>query len=303
MSAAILWAASGTVGKGLFAGGIAPLDVVQVRATFGSLLLALFFATRARHLFRIQGKDLWFLFFLGSVVMALVQLTYFTAISKIQVAAAILLQYLAPILVACYSICFWKERLTMVKVLSLFLSFIGCYLVVGGYSLHLLHLNRAGIVWGLASAVCYASYALLGERAMHRYSPWTVLFYALLFSAIPWYIFYPPFHYLVAGFTWPQWAGLLYIAFLGTAVPFGLYFVGINYIRSTRASITATLEPISAGFIAYLFLGETLETLQVLGGILVIMAIVILQFRSEKDELAPELVRAQSAHSNSPEGR
>jgi drug/metabolite transporter (DMT)-like permease len=303
MSAAILWAVSGTVGKGLFAGGIAPLDVVQVRATFGSLLLALFFATRARHLFRIQGKDVWLLLFLGSVVMALVQLTYFTAISKIQVAAAILLQYLAPILVACYSICFWKERLTVVKVLSLFLSFIGCYLVVGGYSLHLLHLNRAGIVWGLAAAVCYASYALLGERAMHRYSPWTVLFYALLFSAIPWYIFYPPFHYLVAGFTWPQWAGLLYIAFLGTAVPFGLYFVGINYIRSTRASITATLEPISAGFIAYLFLGETLETLQVFGGVLVITAIVILQLPGEKDELAPELVRAQATQSNSPEGR
>jgi drug/metabolite transporter (DMT)-like permease len=303
MSAAVLWAASGTVGKGLFAGGITPLDVVQVRATFGSLLLALVFATRARHLFRIRGKDVWFLLFLGSVVMALVQLTYFTAISKIQVAAAILLQYLAPILVACYSICFWKERLTLVKVLSLFLSFIGCYLVVGGYSIHLLHLNRAGIVWGLAAAVCYASYALLGERAMHRYSPWTVLFYALLFSAIPWYIFYPPFHYLVAGFTWPQWAGLLYIAFLGTAVPFGLYFVGINYIRSTRASITATLEPISAGFIAYLFLGETLETLQVLGGVLVITAIVILQLRGEKDELAPELVRAQASQSNSPEGR
>jgi drug/metabolite transporter (DMT)-like permease len=303
MSAAVLWAASGTVGKGLFAGGITPLDVVQVRATFGSLLLALVFATRARHLFRIRGKDVWFLLFLGSVVMALVQLTYFTAISKIQVAAAILLQYLAPILVACYSICFWKERLTLVKVLSLFLSFIGCYLVVGGYSIHLLHLNRAGIVWGLAAAVCYASYALLGERAMHRYSPWTVLFYALLFSAIPWYIFYPPFHYLIAGFTWPQWAGLLYIAFLGTAVPFGLYFVGINYIRSTRASITATLEPISAGFIAYLFLGETLETLQVLGGVLVITAIVILQLRGEKDELAPELVRAQASQSNSPEGR
>ena len=301
MSAAVLWAASGTVGKGLFAGGITPLDVVQVRATFGSLLIAFVFATRARHLFRIQGKDVWLLLFLGSVVMALVQLTYFTAISKIQVAAAILLQYLAPILVACYSICFWKERLTVGKVLSLLLSFIGCYLVVGGYSIHLLQLNRAGIVWGLASAVCYASYALLGERAMHRYSPWTVLFYALLFSAIPWYIFYPPFHYLVAGFTWPQWVGLLYIAFLGTAVPFGLYFVGINYIRSTRASITATLEPISAGLIAYLFLGETLETLQVLGGILVITAIVILQLRGEKDELAPELVRAQSARQFNPQ--
>jgi drug/metabolite transporter (DMT)-like permease len=95
----------------------------------------------------------------------------------------------------------------------------------------------------------------------------------------------------------------LYIAFLGTAVPFGLYFVGINYIRSTRASITATLEPISAGFIAYIFLGETLEPFQILGAILVITAIVLLQLRSEKDELAPELIRARATQSNSPDDR
>ena len=138
---------------------------------------------------------------------------------------------------------------------------------------------------------------------MHLYSPWSVLFYSLLFSAIPWYIFYPPFHFLVAGFTWSQWTGLLYIAFLGTAVPFGLYFMGINYIRSTRASITATLEPISAGFIAYFFLGETLELFQVLGGILVITAVVLLQLRSEKDELAPELIRARASQSDSPDDR
>ncbi|MEJ2366022.1 MAG: DMT family transporter, partial [Deltaproteobacteria bacterium] len=97
--------------------------------------------------------------------------------------------------------------------------------------------------------------------------------------------------------------GLLYIAFLGTAVPFGLYFMGINYIRSTRAAITATLEPISAGFIAYLFLGETLAPLQVLGGILVIAAIVLLQLRGEKDELAPELIRAKISQSHPPEHR
>jgi drug/metabolite transporter (DMT)-like permease len=301
IAAAILWAASGTIGKGLFAGGITPLDVVQVRATFGSLLLAVFFGIRSRHLFLIQPKDLGFFIFLGSVVMALVQLTYFTAISKIQVAAAILLQYLAPILVAFYSICFWRERVTVSKLLSLILSFAGCYLVVGAYNLQLFQLNRAGIVWGLASAVCYAGYALLGERAMHRYSPWTVLFYALLFSAIPWYIFYPPFNYLWAGFTLLQWLGLIYIAFMGTAIPFGLYFVGINYIRSTRASITATLEPISAGFIAYLFLGEILEPLQILGGVLVITAIVLLQLQSEQDELTPELIRARTAQGSPPE--
>jgi drug/metabolite transporter (DMT)-like permease len=85
---------------------------------------------------------------------------------------------------------------------------------------------------------------------------------------------------------------------MGTAIPFGLYFVGINYIRSTRASITATLEPISAGFIAYLFLGEVLEPLQILGGVLVITAIVLLHLRSEQDELTPELIRARAAQSS-----
>ncbi|UCG14559.1 MAG: EamA family transporter [Deltaproteobacteria bacterium] len=298
ISAAILWASSGTVGKALFAGTVTPMDVVQTRSTFGSLLLALFFGLRARQLFRIRLKDLGFLIILGSVVMALVQLTYFTAISKIQVAAAILLQYLAPILIAFFSICFWKERVTAAKLLSLFLAFTGCYLVVGGYNLQLLHLNRVGIIWGLASAVCYAAYTLLGERAMHRYPPWTVLFYALFFSAISWHILYPPFYYFQAGFTLSQWVGLIYIAVMGTAIPFGLYFVGISYVRSTRASITATLEPISAGFIAYLFLGEKLEPLQILGAVLVIGAIVVLQLRSERDELTPELIRARATQSN-----
>jgi drug/metabolite transporter (DMT)-like permease len=277
------------------------MDVVQVRATFGSLLVAVFFAFRARHLFRVRRSDLGFLILLGSVVMALVQLTYFTAISKIQVAAAILLQYLAPIMVAFYSICFWRERLTALKLLSLCLSFVGCYLVVGGYNLQLLQLNRVGILWGIAAAVCYATYTLLGERAMQRYSPWTVLFYALFFSAITWHILHPPFHYLFAEFTLTQWTGLIYIAVCGTAIPFGLYFVGINYVRSTRASITATLEPISAGFIAYLFIGEALEPLQILGGALVIGAIVLLQVQSEQDALTPELIRAQATQSNPPD--
>jgi drug/metabolite transporter (DMT)-like permease len=302
ITAALLWASSGTAGKALFANGITPLDVVQVRATFGSLLIAAFFVLHARHLFRIRLSDLGFLILLGSVVMALVQLTYFTAISKIQVAAAILLQYLAPTMVAIYSICFWRERLTVFKLLSLCLSFLGCYLVVGGYNLQLLELNRLGILWGVASAVCYATYTLLGERAMQRYSPWTVLFYALFFSAITWHIFYPPFHYLWAGYTLSQWGGLIYIAVFGTAIPFGLYFVGINYVRSTRASITATLEPISAGFIAYLFLGEALEPLQILGGALVVGAIVLLQIKSEQDAMTPELIRAQ-ATKNTPSER
>ncbi len=81
---------------------------------------------------------------------------------------------------------------------------------------------------------------------------------------------------------------------LGAVVPFGLYFEGISLIRSTRASITAMLEPITAGVVSYLFLGETLQPLQLLGGALVIAAVVLLQLRQEFDHRAPSLIRAQA---------
>lgn len=294
VAAALMWASSGTAGKGLFEQGLTPFELVQIRVTLSSLLMALVFGISARKTLTIRIKDLGYFLLLGSVGMTMVQGTYFYTISKIQVAAAILIQYMAPIFVAVYAFCFWKERLTVSKVSAILLAVTGCYLVVGGYNLELLQMNRLGIMGGLTSAVCFAGYSLLGERGMHRYPPWTILFYAMVFSALAWHVVFPPFHYMFAGFSWAQWGWILYIAVMGTILPFGLYFVGINYIRSTRASITATLEPISAGFFALLFLGETLEFLQIVGGILVIGAIVLLQVQQEQDEMAPERIRAKT---------
>ncbi len=130
---------------------------------------------------------------------------------------------------------------------------------------------------------------------MHRYPPWTVVFYAMLFAAVTWNVIHSPFHYLSASYSPQQWMWILYIAVVGTVLPFSLFFVGINYVRSTRAMITATLEPISAGFMAWLALGETLDVPQVLGAALVIAAIVLLQLQHEHDPLAPEVVRSQQA--------
>ena len=290
--AALMWASSGTVGKSLFEGGMTPLELVQIRVTLSSILLAGAIGLFARKLLRVRIKDLGYFLLLGGVVGVLMQVFYFYAISKIQVAAAILLQYVAPILVALFSVFFWKERLTVFKLAALILAFGGCYLVVGGYNLQFLQSNRLGILGGLAAAVCFAGYTLLGERGMHRYAPWTVLLYAMVFSALSLHIFYTPFRYVNAGFNAAQWGFILYIVVVGTIFPFALYLTGINYIRSTRAIITATLEPIAAGFMAFLFLGETMDMLQVLGGALVISAIVVLQLQKERDVLAPAVIRS-----------
>jgi len=75
-----------------------------------------------------------------------------------------------------------------------------------------------------------------------------------LFAAFTWNILHPPLASFMRDYSAPEWGFIFYIGFMGTLVPFGLYLEGINLIRSTHASITATLEPITAGIISYLFL-------------------------------------------------
>ncbi|ROQ90788.1 DMT family transporter [Desulfosoma caldarium] len=291
--AAVLWAVSGSAGKYLFNHGVTPYQVVQMRVTLAAVLLFLWLAARDRRKLRIAPRDIFYFMILGITGLAMVQFTYFYTISKIKVAAAILLEYLAPILIAMYSVIVAREKLTWPTAVAVTAATLGCYLVVGGYNLDLFNMNKAGLLSGLASAVSFAWYSVHGEHGMRRYSPWTVLFYAFLFAALFWNSAHPPLEAFRHAYAPMEWVWILYIAILGTLVPFGLYLYGINLIRSTRASITATLEPITAGFVSYLFLGETLEGLQIAGGLLVIGAVILLQVRREFDDATPELLRTR----------
>ncbi len=298
ITAAVFWAVSGSAGKFLFHQGVTPFELVQMRVTLAAGLLFVCLALSSPARLKIARRDILYFMVLGIVGMAMVQFTYFYTISKIKVAAAILLEYLAPVLIAVHAVVFARERLTRSTVIAVVTATTGCYLVVGGYNLDLLNMNRVGIISGLLSAVSFAWYSIHGERGMRRYHPVTVLFYALFFSAIFWNLAHPPFKGFSRSYEPVEWAWILYIGILGTLVPFGLYFKGINLIRSTRASITATLEPITAGFVSYLFLGETLEPLQIFGGALVIGAVILLQLRRECDDATPELIRTRTGDRN-----
>ena len=293
ISAALLWGISGSAAKFLFQSGMTPFQLVQVRLTVTAVGLLLWIGIRHPSLLKIDKADIGYFAVFGIVGMAAVQFTYLFAISKIQVAAAILLQYLAPVFIVLHSVIFARERLSRVNLLALIGATTGCYLVVGAYNLNLLSMNLAGIASGIASAICFAWYSIHGEYGMRRYSPWTVLLYAMAFAALTWNIAHPPLDGFLQAWGPKQWFWMLYVGILGTMVPFGLYLEGISRIRSTRASITATLEPITAGVISYIFLNEIMEWPQLIGACLVIAAVILLQLKKEQDDRAPALIRAQ----------
>jgi drug/metabolite transporter (DMT)-like permease len=287
IGAAILWASAGTTSKYLFNAGMSPYTLAQYRVSFSSLLIFGYLLFFSPGTLKINLRDLWRLVVLGALGMVGVQVTYLFAISKIKVAIAILLQYLTPFFVATYSWLFLRERMDRWKVLSILLAFAGCALVVEAYKVSFFSLNIEGVIAGLLSAVFFSFYSLLGERVMRRYSPWTVLFYALVFAAVLLNISMPIENIILWKAELRWCLSVVYIIVCGTVIPFGLYYMGIEYLRSTRASIVATLEPISAGFLSFIFLEELLTGWQIFGGFLVIAAIGIIQSRREIDLEAP----------------
>lgn len=291
--AALLWGLSGSSAKFLFNSGITPFQLVQLRLTISTVLLFICLLIRFSSLLKIDYKDIFYFILFGTVGMAGVQFTYLFTISKIKVAAAILLQYLAPSFIVLHSVVFMREKPSRSTLIALVGATLGCYLVVGAYNLEMLSMNIVGIISGILSAITFAWYAIHGEYGMRRYNPWTVLFYALLFGAVVWNILHPPLEAFMHAYSLVQWLWIFYIGMLGTLVPFGLYLEGINLIRSTRASITATLEPITAGIISYIFLDEIMEVLQIAGGVIVIASIILLQLHQEQDDKAPSVIRAQ----------
>jgi drug/metabolite transporter (DMT)-like permease len=279
---ATLWGVSSVVAKSLFIIGLPPALLVQIRLTLATFTLFILLLIFDRKRFIISLGDLPYFIVLGFVGVAGVQFTYYYTISKIHVGPAVLIQYLSPIWIALYAFIFQKEPLTKGKMTALLLAILGCYFTVGGYRIDLLRLNRIGIVSGLISSLFFSFYALYGEKGLKKYDPWTLIFYGFGFGAVFYWILISPMKVISEGYSFKIWMAFLYIAIFSTLIPFGLYFKGIERIRATRASITATWEPVVAGVTAYFVLGEALFPLQVLGGIGVIAAIVLLQMVKEK---------------------
>jgi len=278
--AAVLFAISGTSSKFLFNSGITPYQLIQMRTTVAVTGLLIWFGLRNSAFLKISVKDLPYFLVLGVFGIGAAQFLYLYTISKINVAAAILLHYTGPVFVALYVGFVQRHTIGFISILAILGTLVGCFLVVGAYNLQLLALNRIGIISGLLAAVSFAIYSVLSEYGMRKYTPWSVLLYGMLFAALMWNVLHPPLEAFRHRYSPDQWGWIFFIGTCGTIFPFGLYFEGIKRIRPTHASITATLEPISAGVIASIYLGEAMAPLQIIGGLIVIVSIIMLQLNN-----------------------
>ncbi len=281
LGATLFWGASATTARYLFTRHIEPLVLVQMRMSFSCMMILAFFLVSNRRFLRVTLADLPHFALLGILGAAGSNFTYYFTIQQTNVATAILLQYLAPLLVLAYGAATKIENLSVTKVTAGAVSLVGCYLAIAGKDFSLLTISKLGLLTGLGSAFCWSFTNVWLRHLLKRYNVWTCLVYTFVFATLFWLVINPPWVIVAAQYPASTWYLFVFFAVISILIPHSLYFSGMRYLTASRAIITATFEPVVAILTAFVFLGEVLSDVQIIGALLVIVAIAILQLRQE----------------------
>ena len=287
-TAALLFAVNGTVSKVILESGISSTRLVQARTTGALVLLGLVLVLLAPRSLRVTRRELPFLILFGAVGVAFVQWLYLVSIHRLPVGIALLIQYLAPLLVALWARYVMHEPVRRRIWAALALALVGLTLLVEVWEG--LTLDGLGVGAALAAAVAFALYLLLAERAVGRRDPFSLSLYGFLFAAAFWAAVQPlwsfPFDDVtrdasllgnVADTELPVWGLVGWLVVFGTIVPFGLVVWALRHLSATRVGIVAMLEPLAATAVAWIWLNEELEPVQLAGGAIVLGGIILAQ--------------------------
>ena len=285
--AAGLFGVNGTVSTLALEAGLPPIRLTALRCTGAAVGLLLVLGLTSPRRLRLTWRELPFLAVFGVVGVAMTQFLYYVAIGRLPVGIALIFEMSAPVLVALYVWLVRRERVRRRLWTALLLSLAGLVLVAqvgrGGGGL-----DPVGVTAGLTAAVCLAVYYLLGERGTVARDPvtltcWSFVAAALFWAvAAPWWDFDPGVlsrrvPVSLGSLELPLWVLVGWIVVLGAMVPFWLSIAALPHLSPTAAGLVATVEPVFASVVAWLWLHQVLTGWQVAGGAVVLAGIALAQ--------------------------
>jgi drug/metabolite transporter (DMT)-like permease len=288
VAASCLFGVNGTVSKIVLASGLSSFRLTEARCAGAFAgLLAIVAAAWPRRL-RSSARELAFLACFGVFGVAFVQLFFFLAVHRLDVGVALVIQYLAPLLVALWARFVAKEHVRRRIWVALALTLAGLSLVVDlwrGVSL-----DELGVGFALAGAGAYAVYLLLAEHSLATRDPASLLCFGFLAASVFWAIVQPwwsfPFetassrvslHGNLSSLHLPVWALVTWVVVAGTIAPFLLIIGALRHLPATRVGLIAMLEPVIGTLVAFAWLDERLGAEQLAGGAVVLTGILLAQ--------------------------
>lgn len=275
--AGILWGIIGIFVRRFQGFGISSLELALDRILFAAIIFAIFILIYNKSLFKIKIKDLWIFFGTGVISLATFSFCYFKAIEIMDLSVAAILLYTAPAFVMIFSIILFKEKVTISKIISLVLTFLGCMFVTGVLSGNVL-ITLEGFIFGILSGLCYGLYSIFTRVALNKgYNTFTIVLYTMIFGGIAILLVVRPvktFELVKSKPTEIIWV-LAFVLF-SEILPYFLYTFGLKYLKNTTASIIVSVEPVVATILGALAFNEMIQVpFGYIGIVLVIISILL----------------------------
>ena len=264
--------------------GLIPLFILPIKASHFSMNVTLFYRFFVSALlllillfFRkenlsISGKEFGVYATLG-VLFALSSDFLFQAYDYLSAGIASCILFVYPVIVALMMSIFFGEKISRMTALSLIISLFGIYLLSTRDSFFMI--NYKGLFIAVMSALCYAAYIVIVNKARLKGSGIKATFYSLLFSSI---FYFLKSIFLGESLALPNLKLLFDITLFGlitSVISITTLIYAIKIIGSTPTSILGALEPVVAVVVSVLFFNEKITTIIILGIFLIIAGVLI----------------------------
>lgn len=285
---ALAFGGSGVAAKPLIEAGVEPLQVTWLRVAGAAAVMV---PVAVRHRTLLLRRPALLVGF-GLLAVAGVQACYFAAISRIPVGVALLVEYLAPVLVLGWVRYVQRRPVTRAAVVGVALAVGGLACVVEVWSG--LSFDAVGLLLALAAACCQVGYFVLsdhGSGGEDAADPLGVIAYGLLIGALvltavarPWLMDWSILGGRVdmAVARVPAVLLLGWIVLVATVVAYLTGVLSVRRLSPQVATVVACLEAVVATGLAWVLLGERLSAPQILGGAVVLAGALIAQSSAPK---------------------
>ena len=281
--AGVSWGLIGVFTKAIDRLGFTEMQMLFVKGVLATavLLVITFFKDRSQLKLK-NWKDIRYFVGTGIISFTFFSWAYMKAVNLTSLGVAAVLLYTAPTFVMLFSILLFGEKMTKTKGIVLLMTFVGCILVTG-----LLEGGAAftwqGIAIGLAAGVGYALYSIFGTYAIKAgYGSLTISFYTFLMATITMSFLVEPVAVVTKITEMGQWPLAVSFALLTTVVPYLTYTKGLSGLPASKASVTATIEPVVAAILGIVVFHESVTMLKLTGIVLVLSSVAVMSRQEQK---------------------
>jgi len=277
-AAGCLWGSVGFFVKKLLDAQLPLSTIIFWRMFFAFILLFLYLYLTDKSKLKINREILKYVIAIGLISQCLFNISYFTAIRLTSISTAVTLLYTAPIFIAIMARIFFQELFTINKILALFLCVVGCFLTVTGGSWQSIQLNSIGIFMGLAAGLTFGSLTILSKPISEKCHHYTIVLYSIGFGLLFYLPFSQPMILFQEGHDPIIWFYTFSLSIISTIFAYLFYIGGLSMgIEASKAGIISTVEVVVAVIVSYLFFGEKLVGLKLLGILMVIGSVITVQ--------------------------